>query len=209
MPERPALNRIGVYFVLSFVFLNLVILINVVVAMMADTYGAMTPLRLGIYSHAVMKTAPAYAPNKHYGPLALLPPPFCAISFLTLPYYLCVKDKARLEKFSRRFNMVAYFFISIIISLAFVVFNLVLLPFAYLKTIGHKITLKNAKLISVCDVVAYVVFGPFSSLIVQVPDLWAFLKTSWMQQRPHSDATFVIDREMFSMFYKIVVDFEK
>ena len=184
----------------------MIILINVVVAMMADTYGIMTPLRLGIYSHAVIKTAPAYAPNKFYGPLALLPPPFCAISFLTLPFYLCVKDKARLEKFTKRFNMGFYFFVSIIISLVFVAINLVLLPFAYLKTIWHKITLAHAKIISVYDVISYVVFGLFSGLIVQVPDLWAFLKTSWRQKKALNDATFVLDRDMFNTFYKIVVE---
>ena len=59
-PDRPYLSRIGKYFVLSFVFLNLVILVNVVIAMMAETYGVMTELRLGIYSHSVIKTAPAY-----------------------------------------------------------------------------------------------------------------------------------------------------
>ena len=49
---------------LSFVFLNLVMLINVVIAMMADTYSYMTSLKLGIYSHSVIKTAPAYSQNK-------------------------------------------------------------------------------------------------------------------------------------------------
>ena len=57
------------------------------------------------------------------------------ISFLTIPYFLCVKDKARLEKFTTRFNMVFYFVISIPMSVVFMAVNLVLLPFAYLKTI--------------------------------------------------------------------------
>ena len=60
LPGRPDLARIGVYFILLFVFLNLIILVNVVIAMMADTYGYMTSVKLGIYSHSVIKTAPAY-----------------------------------------------------------------------------------------------------------------------------------------------------
>ena len=60
LPDRPDLNRIAIYFVLLYVFLNLIILINVVIAMMADTYGYMTSQKLGIYSHSVIKAAPAY-----------------------------------------------------------------------------------------------------------------------------------------------------
>ena len=96
LPARPLLHKLGIYFVLVFVFINLVILINVVIAMMADTYGLMSSIRLGQYSHSVIKTAPAYKPDKHYGALAFLPAPFAAISFLTIPYYLCVTDKVRL-----------------------------------------------------------------------------------------------------------------
>ena len=122
-----------------YVFINLVILLNVVIAMMADTYGYMTSIRLGIYSHSVIKTWPAYNQDKHFGALAIMPAPFCALSFLTIPYYLCVKDKAQLEKFTTYFNMTYYFFVSIIISAVFLAINLVFLPFAYLKTCWLKI----------------------------------------------------------------------
>ena len=107
----------------------------------------MNSLRLGIYNHSVIKTAPAYAKDKHYGALALLPAPFSCFAFLTIPYYICVKDKTRLAKFTKRFNNVIYFFTSIIISIVFIAANLILLPFAYLKTIWHKITLVKAGII--------------------------------------------------------------
>ena len=94
--DRPVMKRLGKYFVLLFLFINAVILLNVVIAMMADTYGFMTNLRIGIYNHSVIKTAPSYASNKQYGALAFLPAPFAIISFFTIPYYLCVKDKERL-----------------------------------------------------------------------------------------------------------------
>ena len=45
------------------------------------------------------------------------------------------------------------------------------------------------------DVLGYVLFGLFKGLIVQVPDLWAFLKTSWsMERKNRNDVTYVIDR---------------
>ena len=127
-----------------------------------------------------------------------------------MPFYLCVKDKARLEKFTKRFNSVFYFFVSILIIPVFLAINLIFLPFAYLKTIWHKITLAKADIIPVTAVFYYVLFGLFKGLIVQVPDLWAFIKVSWSNEKTkNSDATFVIDRKAFEMFYKIVVDFEQ
>ena len=42
LPDRPNMYRLGVYYVLAFVFINLIILVNVVIAMMADTYGYMS-----------------------------------------------------------------------------------------------------------------------------------------------------------------------
>ena len=106
--------------------------------------------------------------------------------------------------------MVFYFFVSILISVVFLAINLALLPFAYLKTIWHKITLKKAKIIDMTDLLSYILFGLITGLIVQVPDLWAFLKTSWRFDMPkRNDTTFVIDRETFELFYKTIVDFER
>ena len=166
LPDRPELRRFGIYFVLLFVFLNLIILVNVVVAMMADTYGYMTTLKLGIYSHRLIKAAPAYTQDKYYGALVFLPAPLSTISFFTLPYYLCVKDKARLEKFTTRFNMSFYFFVSVLISIIFMALNLILMPFAYLKTCYDKILLARACIIKVPDVFSYVLFGLFTGILV-------------------------------------------
>ena len=106
------------------------------------------------------------------------------ISFLTIPYYLCVRDKKRLQKFTRRFNIGLYFFFSIIISSLFLMFNLILVPFAYLKTCYHKIKLAHAKRISIADVVFYILVGLVMGIIVQIPDMWAFLKSSWSMKKP-------------------------
>ena len=209
LPDRPDLHRFGVYFVLLFVFLNLIILVNVVIAMMADTYGYMTTVKIGIYSHSVIKAAPAYTQDKHYGALALLPAPFAAFSFLTLPYYFCVKDKTRLEKFTTRFNMIFYFFVSILISVIFMALNLILMPFAYLKTCYDKVLLARSCIIKAPDVFSYVRFGLFKGILVQFTDFWAFLKTSWQMEKPkRNDKTFVIDRAAFEIFYKIIVNLE-
>ena len=210
LPDRPNMSRIGILFVFSFVFLNLLILINVVIAMMADTYGIMTSLRLGIYSHSVLRAAPAYAQEKHYGALALLPAPFALISFLTIPYYLCVSDKARLRKFTKRFNIGIYFFLCLIMSFFFIAFNMIMVPFAYLKTCFHKIRLAHQKFIPLTEPLIYILLGLLMGVVNTLPDFWEFLKCSWLMAKPKRvQETFVISRDVFDIFYKIVSDFEK
>ena len=58
-----------------------------------------------------------------------------------------------------------YFFICIFISVAFLAINLLLVPFAYLKTCWHKIKLARAEIISVKDVVIYVLLGLLIGII--------------------------------------------
>ena len=48
LPPKPFLKSFGNYTVLSFVFLNIIVLLNVVIAMMADTYSQMKTVRKGI-----------------------------------------------------------------------------------------------------------------------------------------------------------------
>ena len=85
---------------LSFVFLNAIILLNVVIAMMADTYVNMTSMRQGIYNYNILRIAPAYKLDKRYGAITALPAPLTIFTFLLLPYYLCVTEKDRLESFN-------------------------------------------------------------------------------------------------------------
>ena len=90
--ERPTFKMIGIYSVLFFVFLNVLVLLNFVIAMMADTYAMMTSVRNGLYNYSIIKSAPSFKPEKQYGGL-ILTPPFCLISFLALPLYILIKDK--------------------------------------------------------------------------------------------------------------------
>ena len=51
LPERPMLRQVGIWMVLVFVFINVLILLNVVIAMMADTYALMSSMRKGVYNY--------------------------------------------------------------------------------------------------------------------------------------------------------------
>ena len=130
---RHTTKLIGVYSVLFFVFLNVLVLLNFVIAMMADTYAMMTSVRNGLYNYSIIKSAPSFKPEKQYGGL-ILTPPFCLISFLVLPLYILIKDKRKLNSLNNGLYLIYYSLLSVPMSAVFLALNLLFLPFAYTKT---------------------------------------------------------------------------
>ena len=172
------MHDIGVYFVLIFVFLNVLLFLNVVIAMMADTYAMMTSMRKGIYNFNIIKSASVYKLDKYYGGIILLNTPLSVFSFLLLPYYALVKDKKRLETFNSRVYCSVYAIFVVFLAAIFLALNLIMMPFAFIKTCVHKINLARMGIIPWCQPLVYFISGLPLLLISQVTDLWAFLKAS-------------------------------
>ena len=166
------------YYVLIFIFVNVIILLNVVIALMADTYRLMTSVRRGIYNYNILKSVSAYKPDKYYGGLILLNTPFNALSSLLLPFYVLIQDKKSLETFNARVYTIVYAILAVILAAVFLSLNLAMMPFAFLKTFMHKINLVRMKIIPCYQSLVYLVIGLPLLLISQLTDLWAFLKTS-------------------------------
>ena len=86
---------------------------------------------------------PSYKNNKYYGGLICMIPPINMLAYLLLPFYLGIKNKAKLEKFNRVVCMALYFPIGLIVTAFFLASSLVMVPFAYLKVVLHKVLLAN------------------------------------------------------------------
>ena len=136
---QPYYYWLGVYCTLVFVLLNALILLNVVISMMASTYGNMTYVRKGLYNYNIIKTTYSYKLDSRYGGIIALIPPFCVISFLLLLIYWKIKDQKKLKKFNKGFYLFIYSFIFVPIGAIFVAFNIIMMPFAYLKICFIKI----------------------------------------------------------------------
>lgn len=138
----------------------MILLLNMVVAMMTDTYAEMSMYKKGIYNYQIMKILPQYKVNQNYGGLIAWTHPLNLISVPLIPYYLYKRnDKQTLRKLTRFIMMVNYSLHQVICSVLFVALNLLMLPFAYMKTILAKIRLAQAGAIRVSDVVLYVIIG--------------------------------------------------
>ena len=150
---------------LFFVILNVLILLNVVIAMMADTYAVMTSVRRGLYNYNILQVTAGYKPDAYYGGLMVLPPPMCVLSFLLLPFYIFIRDRATLRSFNLGVYKGFYGIGLVVYGAIFLAINLILTPFAYLKTCAHKIRLAVKGVISPIDGLVYIVVGLLSLLL--------------------------------------------
>lgn len=199
--NQPVKHKMGIYFTLIYVFINILVLLNVVIAMMADTYALMTSVRKGLYNYNIIKSASSYQTDKYYGGLLLLTAPFSIIGFFLIPFYCCIKDKKRLERFNTRFYLFCHVCFYIPLSCIFVGLNLLMVPFAYLKTCIHKVNLFRQGIVSFVSCLAYVVIGLPILLYAQMTDLWAFFKASFSRKKEISqDDIFVIEHFYFTCF---------
>ena len=107
--------------------------------MMADTYALMSSMRKGVYNYNIVKLYSSYKIDKYYGGLILNWPPLFLFSFFLLPFYIFYRNnKKMLLKINRQFFNFVYFILLIPLSAIFMALNMLMLPFAYLKTLVHK-----------------------------------------------------------------------
>jgi len=120
-------------------FVNMVLIINLLIAFMSDTYARLSQVRVGLYWSSVIKEMPKYAYDKHYGVLVMFPFVFSFVGFLILPCFAMIKDMKKLEAINEWAFKLFYVPIAVLVLPIFMAVNLALLPIAYFKTILHKV----------------------------------------------------------------------
>ena len=154
--------------------INTVILLNFVIAIMADTYSKLSSQSLGIYYDGIIARIPVYEYDPRYGALIVTTPPFSFLSIVLVPLFLATKDEKVLTKWNLLHTKVSYSPMALMLTVLFMALNLVLLPFAYLVAIYKKLKLilgrkklsKELRLLvkvessSWADLVMFVILGP-------------------------------------------------
>lgn len=119
-------------------FVNMILMINLLIAIMSDQYSLMQEVRTGLFWGQVINEMPKLQYDSYYGMLNIFPFFFYWLSFLLLPCLLCIKDRRKLLKINQVSYHIVYFPLSLILLAVFVAVNLALLPLAYVKTVAHK-----------------------------------------------------------------------
>jgi hypothetical protein len=74
--------------------MNLILLLNLIIAILSSTFGVFEPLSLALYYDGVIEAIPMYKYSSTYGALVLSFPPFNCLIFPFTPFFLFVKDKS-------------------------------------------------------------------------------------------------------------------
>ena len=56
--DRPLLKYFGHCYIILYLFINLLLLLNMVIAMMADTYAQMSEVKMGLYKYQILRIMP-------------------------------------------------------------------------------------------------------------------------------------------------------
>lgn len=179
---------------LAVLFVNMILMINLLIAIMSDTYVKLTELRAGLFWSSVIQEMPKYMDDERYGALQIFPFVFSWLGLLAMPFLVLVKDEDLLKKINSICCYIVYATLSICFLTVFCAVNLALIPVAYLKTVIHKVFLfmrfrstRYGKNLGI-----YIVLGIPFLLCAQITDVYRFLAHSYdSKQRQQTDETFL------------------
>ena len=83
----------GQIFHLLVIIVNLLLMLNLVIAIMSDTYSALSEVKLGLYLQGIVEATPSYKNDKRYGGLICMTPPFNIFAYFILPFYHYINDQ--------------------------------------------------------------------------------------------------------------------
>ena len=78
--------------------MNLILLLNLVIAILTETYIRFSKVKLGLYYDGVVDAISALKYDKMYGAMITAVPPFNVLMFLVTPLILMTKNPRRLKK---------------------------------------------------------------------------------------------------------------
>ena len=130
----------GQSFHLVSVIINMILMLNMVIAIFSETYARLAPQRRGLYYDGLIASMPAMKYEKRWGILILIPAPFNVLGLVCLFTFLCIDRKSsRLKSINEWFVKVAYFPLALLFLLIFMTGNMIMSPFSYFKVLFHKI----------------------------------------------------------------------
>ena len=119
--------------------INYVVLLNFIIAILAETYAQLNKSKLGLYYDGIISRIPVYEDDTRYGGLIVGVPPFSTLALPMIPVYLLVKDQKKLRHLNNIFSKFIFLPFAFFLGCIFVAMNLALLPFAYLLAIIRKL----------------------------------------------------------------------
>lgn len=117
-------------YLVTFLILNLIIILNLVIAILATTYEEYSGYKRGLYYDTLVRTVPRLQSHKHYGAIVCALGPLNGLVVVISPLYFIVRDPAWLKAINKGLCFVFYLPNALVVIVLWVALNIVLIPFA-------------------------------------------------------------------------------
>jgi hypothetical protein len=116
----------------------MVLLVNLIIAILSETYQRLSIQKLGLYYDGVIEVIPAYKYKKFYGALIAACPPFNLLVLPFLPFFALTNKKTKVRRLNNALVKVIFFPFALIYATLFSLINILMWPLAYVVTIYRK-----------------------------------------------------------------------
>jgi hypothetical protein len=187
--EEISLSEKGEYFGITFMILFLVcnvgIVINIFIAVIAVLYDSYSEKRNVFQMLETLKIRSVTQADKEYSALISLPAPFNLLLFLFAPFLLTSSNPRKVNEF---ILSLAYVPVMLGVTLVFIVYNLLLIPLAYVKLWWHKLIMvyvysKSYRVSRADKFMTFCVFwglGLFTLTLNSLVDIYHFIRHLWL-----------------------------
>jgi hypothetical protein len=171
----------GQTFHMLVIMLNMIMFVNLMIAILSETYQRLSIQKLGLYYDGVIEVIPAYKYKKFYGALIAACPPFNLFVLPFLPIFMLTRNKQRIRRLNNTLIKIIFFPFALIYASFFSMGNLIMMPVAFVCTVYFKFRvifdrrmIEQRKLLAL-RFLSYLVVGlPFLA-ISQVVDVYYFI----------------------------------
>ena len=152
------LKNLGKVYVMIGVLLFTILILNLIIAILSNTYNIFDPKSKGLYLSKILSSRDELSYDENYGafltgmsPLNLILLPFVPIALIIPPN----------PRFNKAIMILQYLVLMAIMFCGFVLFSAILLPFAYLKSLVYKLQqiFKTRSAISICKAMIFIFLG--------------------------------------------------
>mmetsp|Transcript_8018 Transcript_8018/g.7094 ORF Transcript_8018/g.7094 Transcript_8018/m.7094 type:complete len:848 (+) Transcript_8018:309-2852(+) len=168
---------VGELYLISFIILCNVLILNLLIAILSSTYAKLEEKKLVLYINEILKLRSSLEYDARASGLISAFPPWNVFPLLFSPLFFFMKNTRKLNEF---ICYISYIPIMCVVSILFIVLNIVILPLAYFKGVLVKFQfLFNKKveipvLQRILTMIIFVIFGPIILILNLCVDIYVF-----------------------------------
>lgn len=154
------------------------IFLNLASAILFNTFYKLDEVRIALYNYEVLVSMQEYAYEPTYFGLISACPPLNVVSFACSPFYIYLKNKKMLNKINKFIMYFSYLPFPILLAPFYLLWNVILLPFAYvvLIVVYAKKYKANKNSANMKELLFYIFLSPLVLIVSLFTDLYVFWK---------------------------------